>query len=159
MKFPCNISVCRNAYVHALGAALLLGTLSMLFAEVFSGASRMWFLDVGAWILAFPLYLGHALFFLWIALNTGRIKVEQLYLFGVLFGLYESWITKVLWAGYLDWMCAFSVPWRSAVPLYFALSCASPSYHCCFSILRFVSLVQLFFCLCCTEFLLAGKHV
>ena len=102
MKFPCNISVCRNAYVHALGAALLLGTLSMLFAEVFSGASRMWFLDVGALILAFPLYLGHALFFLWIALNTGRIKVEQLYLFGVLFGLYESWITKVLWAGYLD---------------------------------------------------------
>ncbi len=25
----------------------------------------------------------------------------QLYLFGVLFGLYESWITKVLWSGYM----------------------------------------------------------
>jgi hypothetical protein len=26
--------------------------------------------------------------------------VGQLYLWGILFGLYESWVTKVLWAGY-----------------------------------------------------------
>jgi len=27
--------------------------------------------------------------------------LSQLYFWGVLFGLYESWITKVLWAGYM----------------------------------------------------------
>ncbi|OYT53776.1 MAG: hypothetical protein B6U72_04850 [Candidatus Altiarchaeales archaeon ex4484_2] len=42
------------------------------------------------------------MFFLWIALKSKRITISQLYLFGVLFGLYESWITKVLWAGYME---------------------------------------------------------
>ncbi|MEA1925343.1 MAG: hypothetical protein U9M95_05675 [Candidatus Altiarchaeota archaeon] len=74
----------------------------MLFAEVFSGASQIWFIDGGGILLTLPLYLGHLLFFLWIALKSRRTTLPQLYLFGVLFGLYESWITKVLWAGYME---------------------------------------------------------
>lgn len=79
---------------------LLLGTLSMLFAEIFSGASQVWFVNPFALLVTFPLYLAHVLFFLWIAFKTKKVSLTQLYFFGVLFGLYESWITKVLWSGY-----------------------------------------------------------
>lgn len=85
---------------------LLIGCLSMLFAEVFSGASRAWFIDGWGVLTTFPLYLGHVLFFLWIALKLKKTSLSQLYLFGTIFALYESWITKVLWAGY----------WNSAGP-------------------------------------------
>ncbi|MBP2029630.1 hypothetical protein J2755_000550 [Methanohalophilus levihalophilus] len=81
---------------------LLIGTLSMLFAEVFSGASQMWFINGWGILVTFPLYLAHVLFFLGIALKTGKTSLSQLYLFGVIFALYEAWITKVLWAGYMD---------------------------------------------------------
>ena len=81
---------------------LLIGSLSMLFAEVFSGASQTWFINGWGIIVTFPLYLCHLLFFLWIALKSRRTTLSQLYLFGVIFALYESWITKVLWAGYMD---------------------------------------------------------
>lgn len=81
---------------------LLIGTLSMFFAEVFSGASQMWFIDAWGLLITFPLYLAHVLFFIWIALRIKKTSLSQLYLFGVIFALYESWITKVLWAGYIN---------------------------------------------------------
>ena len=81
---------------------LLMGCLSMLFAEVFSGASQMWFFYLWGIFLTMPLYLAHILFFLWIALYLKKTTITQLYFFGVIFGLYESWITKVLWTGYMD---------------------------------------------------------
>lgn len=80
----------------------LIGCLSMLFAEVFSGASQAWFFNWWGVLLTFPLYLSHVLFFLYIALKSNKTSISQLYLFGVIFALYESWITKVLWAGYID---------------------------------------------------------
>jgi len=79
---------------------LLLGILSMFFAEVFSGASHIWFLDFWGLFITMPLYLSHTLFFLNLALRTKRTSLNQLYFFGMLFGLYEALITKVLWAGY-----------------------------------------------------------
>ena len=88
--------------MHKLFPILLIGCLSMLFAEVFSGASQTWFISGWGILLTLPLYLGHVLFFLWIALKSKKITLSQLYLFGVIFALYESWITKVLWAGYMD---------------------------------------------------------
>jgi hypothetical protein len=88
--------------MHKLFPILLVGCLSMLFAEVFSGASQTWFVNGWGILLTFPLYLCHLLFFLWIALKSKRTTLSQLYLFGVIFALYESWITKVLWAGYMD---------------------------------------------------------
>ena len=81
---------------------LLLGILSMVFAEVFSGSSPLWFLDPFTIILAFFLYWGHILFFLNLALKCNRTSMTHLYLWGILFGLYESWITKVVWAGYIE---------------------------------------------------------
>ncbi len=79
---------------------LLLGCLSILFAEIFSGASRTWFASGWGVLITFPLYLSHVLFFLWIALKLEKVSLSQLYFFGTIFALYESWITKVLWAGY-----------------------------------------------------------
>ena len=85
-----------------ISSILLLGALSMLFAEVFSGASQAWFLDPFGVLLTFGLYLAHCLFFLWIALRTKKTSLSQLYILGMAFGLYEAVITKVLWAGYMD---------------------------------------------------------
>ena len=79
---------------------LLLGALSMLFAEVFSGASTLWFIDPWGLSITYPLYLGHAIFFFSVAYFFNKTSVRQLYFFGMLFGLYEALITKVLWFGY-----------------------------------------------------------
>ena len=83
-----------------LWSILLLGALSMLFAEVFSGASTLWFLDAWGLLLTYPLYLGHAIFLLNVAFLWKKTSPRQLYFFGMLFGLYEALITKVLWFGY-----------------------------------------------------------
>jgi len=80
-------------------ARLLVGMLVLICAEVFSGAS----LQVGLWhpwtlLMTYWLYFAH--FFTTLAVRTGRTSFWSLYLWGVLFGLYESWITKVIWYGY-----------------------------------------------------------
>jgi hypothetical protein len=62
----------------------------------------MWFLDLWGILIIFPLYLFHVLFFLWIAIEYKKTNIHQLYLFGIIFALYEAWVTKVLWAGYMD---------------------------------------------------------
>lgn len=85
-----------------IAPVLLAGTLSMFFAEVFSGASVLWFIDLWALLVTFPLYLAHLMFFFNIAIKFRKLDFTSLYLLGVLFGLYESWITKVIWAGYFN---------------------------------------------------------
>ncbi len=72
----------------------------MFSAEVFAGSSTLWFIDGWSLIVTFWLYLGHLLLFLNLAMRTKRTSLPQLYLWGTLIALYESWITKVLWWGY-----------------------------------------------------------
>jgi hypothetical protein len=79
----------------------LIGWIILICAEVFSGAS----LGTGLWhpftlIVTYWLYFAHFFFFTTLATRTGRTSLPSLYLWGVLFGLYESWITKVIWSGY-----------------------------------------------------------
>ena len=81
---------------------VLVGILSMFFAEVCSGASVLWFFNAWSLLVTFPLYWAHILFFITLAIKTKRTTLSHLYLWGVLFGLYESWITKVVWAGYFS---------------------------------------------------------
>jgi hypothetical protein len=62
-------------------------------------------LRAGLWspwtiLLTYWLYFAHFFFFTTLAVRTGRTSLSALYLWGVLFGLYESWITKVVWHGY-----------------------------------------------------------
>jgi len=80
---------------------LLIGLIVLICAEVFSGAS----LGVGLWnpwtlIVTFWLYFAHFFLSTTLAVWTGRTSIWALYLWGVLFGLNESWITKVIWYGY-----------------------------------------------------------
>jgi len=80
---------------------LLFGLVVLICAEVFSGAS----IQVGlwhpwTWIVTYWLYFAHFFFFTTLAVHTGRTSLWSLYLWGILFGLYESWITKVIWYGY-----------------------------------------------------------
>ena len=81
---------------------LLLGGLSMFFAEVFSGSSVLWFLQPWSWLVTLPLYMFHTLLLLNLAMIFKRRSLTSLYLWGVIFGLYESWITKVVWGGYMN---------------------------------------------------------
>lgn len=81
---------------------LLIWNISMLFAEVFSWASQMRFIDLWAILIAFLLYLFHTTFLLWIAYSRFKIWFTWLYFLWVIFWLYESWVTKVLWAWYMD---------------------------------------------------------
>jgi hypothetical protein len=84
-----------------LFARLLIGWIVIICAEVFSGAS----LRLGLWnpwtvLVTYWLYFAHFFFFTTLAVRTGRTSLSSLYFWGVLFGLYESWITKVVWSGY-----------------------------------------------------------
>jgi hypothetical protein len=88
------------SFVTRLIQFLLIGTLSVFFTEVFAGSSPLWFVNWWGILVVFPLYFMHLMFFLNVAIRTRRTSVGHLYLFGVLIGLYESWITKVLWVGY-----------------------------------------------------------
>ena len=79
---------------------LWLAVLAFGLPEVFAGTGRLWIIRADVYILALPLYALHFLLLTHIAVRTQRISWPALYLFGVLFGLYETWITKVVWHGY-----------------------------------------------------------
>jgi hypothetical protein len=81
---------------------LLIGLLSLLFGELFAGSTHIWFLDPWSIIVVIPLYLIHLLFFLKLAIKYKKTSPVHLYLFGTLFGMYESWLTQVLWFGYTN---------------------------------------------------------
>ena len=84
-----------------ISARLAIGMIVLITAEIFSGAtlkSGVWHPFV--WLLTYWLYFAHFFFFTTLAIITGRRSLSSLYLWGVLFGLYESWITKVIWQGY-----------------------------------------------------------
>ncbi len=96
-----NMSEERATNRPSILAIILFGFLSMIFAEVFSGSSPLWFLDAWGWFVTLPLYWAHALLLINLAMRFERTSMTQLYLWGILFGLYEGWITKVIWAGYM----------------------------------------------------------
>lgn len=81
---------------------LYAGFLSFMCAEVFAGSSPNWILSPWSLLVTYPLYMSHFLFFCNLACLTKRTSLGSLYLWGVLFGLYETWVTKVVWTGYFD---------------------------------------------------------
>lgn len=78
---------------------LLISVITMFFAEGLIMSSSLWFVNPWSLIVTFPLYAFHLIFLLNLAMRSGKTSLGHLYLFGVLFSLYESWITKVLWYG------------------------------------------------------------
>ena len=88
-----------------LWARLQLGLIVLICAEVFSGSSmRPGNLLFGpwTWLVTYWLYFAHFFFFTTLAVRTGRTSFWALYLWGLLYGLYEGFITKVIWHGYGD---------------------------------------------------------
>lgn len=82
-------------------ARLAIGWIVLICAELFSGATLpIGFWHPWTWILTYWLYFAHFFFFTTLAVWTRRTSLPSLYLWGVLYGLYESWITKVIWYGY-----------------------------------------------------------
>lgn len=76
---------------------LLLACTSVWLAEVTATSSRFPFLTVSGWVMLVPLYGLHSLLGGWLVMRAHRVTWALVYLPGVLFGLYEAYITKVLW--------------------------------------------------------------
>ncbi len=81
-----------------LFAWLILGTLSVFFAEIASGSSAFAFFDAWGLFVVLPLYTLHILFLAFAAVRPGRrVRLTVLFCAGAVFGLYEAYITKVIW--------------------------------------------------------------
>jgi hypothetical protein len=100
---------------------MLIGLLSMFYAEILSGASQLWYLNHFGVLYTLPLYLLHTIILMNIALRLKRTKLYQLYIFGMIFSLYEAVITKVLWAGYMNESGPAFGPWLGIAPLEFII--------------------------------------
>jgi hypothetical protein len=77
---------------------LILGSLSVFFAEVISGSEIFPFTKLTGWVLIFPLYTLHTVVLWTVVFRYGRGWLYALFPAGALFGLYEAYITKVLWS-------------------------------------------------------------
>lgn len=77
---------------------IILGCLSTYFAEVWSGSQIYTFYNPQSYILVIPLYTLHTLFLWALIWRYGRPWLYALFPAGCIFGLYEAYITKVLWS-------------------------------------------------------------
>lgn len=76
---------------------VLLGSLSVILAEVVSFSSPFAFFNAWGILVVFPLYTLHTLVLAFLIFRRKQITLPILFLAGMLFGLYEAYITKVLW--------------------------------------------------------------
>ncbi len=76
-----------------IGFWVYLGLVSTAFAEVLFPNTPVALLVVIA-----PVYLLHAVVLAGVVFRAGRVTYPALYLAGVLFGLWEAYVTKVVWA-------------------------------------------------------------
>lgn len=79
-----------------VGFALLLGLASTAFAEVLFPTTAF---DLSTLVLfAVPVYLLHSVVLAGVVYRADGVSYPALYLAGVVLGLYESYVTKVVWA-------------------------------------------------------------
>ncbi len=76
---------------------LILAVFSVWFAEVVAGSDMFPYFHFWGLFVTMPLYGLHTLFFAYLIFRHGRPNLYTLFLAGALFGLYEAYITKVLW--------------------------------------------------------------
>lgn len=76
---------------------LLLAALSTFFAEAVSGSNLFPFLDPLGLLIVVPLYGLHTLVLITYIFRRGRPSLGALFFAGAIFGLYEAYLTKVLW--------------------------------------------------------------
>jgi hypothetical protein len=76
---------------------LILALLSAFFAETISGSFPYSFVHPLGWILVVPLYGLHTLVLAFVVFKLGRPRFSTLFIAGCIFGMYEAYVTKVLW--------------------------------------------------------------
>jgi hypothetical protein len=77
---------------------VLLGALSVEFAEVTCASDPFPFFRIWGWMVTFPLYTLHVLLLSYFAFGKQRVTLTSLFLAGAILGMYEAYITKVLWS-------------------------------------------------------------
>ena len=83
----------------------LLSITSVFFAEVLSGSTKYPLYDIWGILVVIPLYGLHTILLLYIIykfVGNQKILFSTMYFGGVLFGLYEAYLTKVLFVGLND---------------------------------------------------------
>lgn len=76
---------------------IILGSLSVFFAEVISGSDMFPFFTIWGLLIIFPVYTLHILVLSHIVFNYGKPRFYPLFIAGAIFGMYEAYLTKVLW--------------------------------------------------------------
>ena len=77
---------------------IILAALSTFFAEVFSGSDMFPFFHPWGLLVVVPLYGLHIILLSSLVYRAGKPRFASLVFAGMLFGLYEAYLTKVLWA-------------------------------------------------------------
>lgn len=85
-----------------IGLLILLSMMSVFFAEVIAGSMPFPLFEIWGYVIVLPLYGLHTIILLFTIkhfVKDQKVSFSTLYFAGVLFGLYEAYITKVLWLG------------------------------------------------------------
>lgn len=81
---------------------IILGATATVLAEVVTASTPFPLFTLTGLLIIVPVYLAHIVVLATIIWRWGRPTLTTLFLGGMLFGLYEAYITKVLWTGYAD---------------------------------------------------------
>ncbi|HZR17164.1 MAG TPA: hypothetical protein VFE51_07540 [Verrucomicrobiae bacterium] len=79
---------------------LLAGMWSVVCVEVPAGSTMFPFFTVWGVLVVWPLYLLHIVFFAGVVFRFGKPSFWPLYAAGMIFGMYEAYITKVVWTSF-----------------------------------------------------------
>lgn len=79
---------------------LLAGMLSVVCVEVPAGSTMFPFFTVWGLLVVWPLYLLHSVFLAGVVFRFGKPGFWPLYAAGMLYGMYEAYITKVVWVSF-----------------------------------------------------------
>ena len=83
---------------HIYAAWLILGALSTYFGEVVTASTPFPFFTLSGLLVTYPFYTLNLLFFAHIAFRKPRVDLYTLFLAGQVFGLFEGYVTKMLWS-------------------------------------------------------------
>jgi hypothetical protein len=76
---------------------LIFGVLSTVIPEVIAGSDLYPFFKITDYLIVIPLYTLHSLVLWYIIWNWGKPRLYNLFPAGAIFGLYEAYMTKVIW--------------------------------------------------------------
>ncbi len=89
----------RPKLIHKILFWIVLGFLSTFFAETFSGSSPDFLFKTFGYFGIIPIYLLHSVLLAALVMQRGKpYSLRTFYFASLLFGMYEAYITKVLWS-------------------------------------------------------------